>query len=255
MKRPSTFSQRLLRKGPLVEETYRLFAGWSFEETSEQNLRRAFNGQFKTIGWEKEVTQTTGQRLKSFDLIRPLIILAMKGAPFADWRDCWRLFVGATEQPFGGFALDWLYSEFASGRYQIQAENAKEFAVAAWKRHSPKRPLSSYGVTRMARDLFRTSADLGMLAGTGASKTFAPIAMRDAVVLFYAQMIAYFEGSSPRVATSELWRLAYMSPADVHASLLHLHQFKRVDYQIAGSLVQLALPHESALAYAESFHA
>jgi hypothetical protein len=117
------------------------------------------------------------QRLKSFDLIRPLIVLAMKGASFADWRDCWRLWVGATEQPFGEFALDWLFPEFTTGRNQIQSENAREFAVAAWKRRSPKRPLSEYGVSRMARDL---SADLGMLAGAGPSKTFASIAMRDA---------------------------------------------------------------------------
>jgi hypothetical protein len=253
MNRPSTFSQRLLRKGPLVEESYRLFAGWIFEESVEANIRRSFNGQFKTIGWEKEVTQTTAQRLKSFDLVRPFIVMAQKGISFVDWRDCWRLWVGATEEPFGGFALNWLFTEFASGRYQIQSEDAREFAVAAWKQHSPKRPLSEYGVSRMARDLFRTSTDLGMLIGDGARKTFASIAMREVIVLFYAHVIAEFEGSAPRVATSPLWRMAYMSPADVHASLLHLHQFKLVDYQVAGSLVQLTLPHKSALAYAESF--
>lgn len=253
MTRPSTFSQRLLRKGPLVEETYRLFSGWSFEESIAQNIRRALSGQFKTVSWEKEVTQTTTQRVNNLDLIRPLIVLAQKGASFADWRDCWRLWIGATEQPFGDFALDWLFREFAGGRYQIRSENAREFAVTVWKKHSPKRSLSEYGVARMARDLFRSSASLGMLAGEGPNKTFAPIAMRDDVVLFYVHMIAEFEGSAPKVATSNLWRLAYMTPADVHASLLHLHQFKRLDYQVAGSLVQLALPAKSPLAFAESF--
>lgn len=255
MKRPSTFSQRLLRKGPFVEETYRLFAGWSFEKSSEQNLERAFNGQFKTIGWEKEVVQTTAQRLKSFDFIRPLIVLAQKGVSFADWRDCWRLWIGATEQPFGGFAIDWLFPEFASGRYEVRSEDARQFAISAWKGHSPKRPLSAYGVARMARDLLRTAVDLGMLAGEGPGKTFAPIAMRDATALFYAHMIADLEGSAPRVVTSPLWRFAYMSPSDVRAALLHLHQFKRLDYQVAGTLVQLSLPANSALEYAERFEA
>src|SRR5277367_2404096 len=116
MKRPSTFSQRFLRKGPLAEETFRLFSGWSFEESGDQNIRRAFNGQFKTVSWGKEVAQTTAQRMKNLDLIRPLIVLAQNGAAFADWRDCWRLWIGATEEPFGDFALNWLFPELADGR-------------------------------------------------------------------------------------------------------------------------------------------
>ena len=44
-----------------------------------------------------------------------------------------------------------------------------------------------------------------------------------------------------------------MIPAsEVHVTLLHLHQFRRLDYQVAGSLVQLTLPYPSALAFAES---
>ncbi|HKI21226.1 MAG TPA: hypothetical protein VKA15_25255 [Isosphaeraceae bacterium] len=39
---------------------------------------------------------------------------------------------------------------------------------------------------------------------------------------------------------------------EAHAALLHLHQFKRLDYQVAGSLIQLTLPYPSALAFAES---
>jgi hypothetical protein len=49
------FSRRCLRKGPLVEETYRLFVGWKDETSVEDNLRRGFAGQFPTLARGKEV--------------------------------------------------------------------------------------------------------------------------------------------------------------------------------------------------------
>ncbi len=42
-----------------------------------------------------------------------------------------------------------------------------------------------------------------------------------------------------------------MSPSDVERELLRLHQFRKVDYQVAGSIVQLTLPCANACEYAE----
>ena len=47
------------------------------------------------------------------------------------------------------------------------------------------------------------------------------------------------------------WRIFFMLPSDVERELLRLHQFRKVDYQIAGSIVQLALPCATAFEYAE----
>jgi hypothetical protein len=43
-----------------------------------------------------------------------------------------------------------------------------------------------------------------------------------------------------------------MGPDDVERELLRLHQFKKLHYEAAGSLLQLTLPEPSALAYAET---
>ena len=48
------------------------------------------------------------------------------------------------------------------------------------------------------------------------------------------------------------WRMYLMRPGDLETALFHLHQFRAVDYQVAGSLVQISLPSESSLAYAEA---
>ena len=53
------------------------------------------------------------------------------------------------------------------------------------------------------------------------------------------------------ILTSRDWRLYLMHPADVERELLRLHQFKKLDYQVAGSLVQLSLPCRSPQEFAE----
>ena len=252
MRPTPVFSQRYLRKGPLVQETYRLFAGWKDGESVQENLDRGLAGQFPTISWGKEVRTTTSGRLRNLEALRPLIVLARSGMKLEDWRDCWRLWIGATEEPFGGFVREWLFPQMISGRSRVSAAGVQEFALDAWKRHSPKRPLSEYGVVRAARDLVHTAAQLGLLAGSGIVKTVAAIPQSDDIFLFYAQMIADLEGSSAKVPDSDLWRMILIPASEAHAVLLHLHQFKRVDYQVAGSLVQLTLPYPSALAFAES---
>ena len=47
------------------------------------------------------------------------------------------------------------------------------------------------------------------------------------------------------------WRMFLMRPADVEHELLRLHQFRKLEYQVAGSLVALSLPCANACEYAK----
>jgi hypothetical protein len=42
-----------------------------------------------------------------------------------------------------------------------------------------------------------------------------------------------------------------MTPGDVERELLLLHQYRKLDYHVAGSIVELTLPYASACEYAE----
>ena len=53
MRPAPVFSQQYLRKGPLVEETYRLFSEWKDNESTDTNLESEFGAQFSTISWAK----------------------------------------------------------------------------------------------------------------------------------------------------------------------------------------------------------
>lgn len=169
-----------------------------------------------------------------------------------DWRDCLRLWIGATEEPFHSFATGWLFDEKIRGRSVIKSEELVPVVDAAASRRPGKaKPISDYSRIRAARDLLKTAADLGMIEGAGPARAYSGIAMSDDVLVYYVHLIAEMEGDVSRVPDSKLWRLAYMAPQDVQLMLLHLHQFKRLDYQVAGSLVQLTLPASSAEQYAQ----
>ncbi len=76
MKVRPEWSQRLLRKGVLVKETYEVFAAWDDSLTESQNLKATLSGRYPTAGWEREVESTLVRRLRHIELIRPLIALA-----------------------------------------------------------------------------------------------------------------------------------------------------------------------------------
>jgi hypothetical protein len=215
----------------------------------------ALANRYGNVGRTRDVTATLSRRLRNIKGARPLIVLAKSGLLFADWRDCFRLFIGGSEEPFRSFALNWLFREREDGRYLVRAEDVRPFVVDTWKARQAAKPLNEYGVTRTARDLIRTATSLGMLDGHGSSRTFTALAMGDTSLVFYAHMIADMEGWTARIVESPLWRLAYMTPADVHAVLLRLHQYKRLHYELAGSLLQISLPHRSALEFAEGLAA
>jgi hypothetical protein len=250
------WSQRLLRKGVLVEETYNLFSSWDFSLAVEENLSRGLGGRQATQGWEDEVTATIKRRFRDFSKAGSLIVLAQRKLPLAEWRHALRLWVGAHEEPFHTFATGWLFEERERGRTGIRSNDLLSVVdQAAGGRGATAAPISDYSRIRAARDLVKTASDLGMVEGRGVVRTFANLGLSDDMLVYYAQLIAELEGEPSLAPGSRLWRLAYMSPGEVHLSLLHLHQFRRLDYQVAGSLVQLALPARSAVEYARQIQA
>jgi hypothetical protein len=60
-------------------------------------------------------------------------------------------------------------------------------------------------------------------------------------------------GTAPRqLIASPDWRMYLMRPDDVERELLRLHQFHKLRYEVAGSIVELSLPNNSALEFAEA---
>lgn len=245
-------SQRLLRKGSLIEETYNLFTSWKDELSFNDNFNLAFPGTFRTEAWKREVHSTLHRRFRDVRTARSLILLARNGYEISDWKYCLHFYVAIHETLYRLFLETWLYPEYQAGRFGLRTEHAVQHVLTLWKSHNPeKQALSQYGATRTTRDLIRMARDFGLLEGDGPTKTFSSLQLQDEVILYFCHIIAAEEQSASRVPTSELWKLILLSQDQVHAHLLRLHQYRKLDYHFAGSIVELTLPCASANEYAE----
>lgn len=246
-------SQRLLRKGALAEETYELFRGWHDDSSFDENFRRVFAGHFGSEAWKEEVRKTLALRFSDPALAMPLIVLARGGFPMHDWKHCLLLTIASSERDYWEFAENWLFPEYVAGRYRIRTEDVAGFVRAWWAAsRNGSLPLTEYGTIRTARDLIRMARDLGVLRGDGPEKEFARMSLGDTVFLFACHFIAEFEGGTARIPDSPLWKAFLVDPRAVEEALLRLHQFRLLEYQVAGSLVAISLPCAGAREFARS---
>lgn len=252
LKTSASISQRLIRKGALIEDTYNLFSSWKDEMSFDENFDHCFHASFRSEAWKKEIRSTLRRRFRDLKAAKSLIILARGGYDISDWKYCLAFFVAIHETLYNLFLTTWLYPEFQSGRVSLRTEDALPDVLTIWKSsNSGSAPLSEYGAIRTARDLLRMARDFGLLEGDGPSKTFSSVHLSDEMFLYFCHIIAREENSTSRVLSSELWKLLLLSHDQVHAHLLRLHQYRKLEYHVAGSIVELTLPCASTCQYAE----
>jgi hypothetical protein len=95
------------------------------------------------------------------------------------------------------------------------------------------------------------ATDFGLLTGN-VNKHFSPYHLPQECFLYVVHAIAEQEANARCLIDSLDWRLFLMAPEDVERELLNLHQYRKVEYHVAGSLVQLSLPNKSLLDYART---
>lgn len=250
MKENAKISQRLLRKGALAEETYQVFSQWDLARSLDANLLARLEGAHATAAWTNEVRLTLRRRFRDAASAEALIALAQQGLPFSEWRTCLLLWICLKEPLFGDFVSEWLFERYDAGATTLRTEEVLPYIKAYWNRQKAVE-LSEYGAVRTSRDLLRMARDLSLLNDEGSSRVFSGAHLSDRCFLYWAHVIAEQEGGTSRVPSSRLWRFALLRPFDIEHELLRLHQFRQLEYEVAGSLVQLSLPFASSTEYAQ----
>ena len=105
-------------------------------------------------------------------------------------------------------------------------------------------------MNRVATALLKMAVDFDLLRGS-VVKEFASYHLPERSFLYLLYAIREEMHSPRKVLESEDWRMFLMTPADVERELLLLHQYRKLDYHVAGSIVELTLPYASACEYAE----
>ena len=103
---------------------------------------------------------------------------------------------------------------------------------------------------RVAAGLLKIAVDFGLLRGS-VVKEFASFHLPERSFVYLLHALRDEKLSPSKFVGSPDWRMFLMRPGDVEHELLRLHQFRKLEYQVAGSLVQLSLPCTSSREYAE----
>ena len=104
---------------------------------------------------------------------------------------------------------------------------------------------------RVAAGLLKIAADFDLLTGTVA-KQFASYHLQNAASsISFTQLAEREQSPGDAYSPAPDWQLFLMSAVDVEQELLRLHQYRKLRYEVAGSLMQLSLPCSSARDYAE----
>ena len=119
--------------------------------------------------------------------------------------------------------------------------HAKGLTETPWKDSTLK---------RVASGLLRMAVDFGLMRGT-IVRAFTPYHLAADAFLYLLHAMSEVQPNAHAVVHSPDWRMFLMDVSDVERELFRLHQYRRVHYEVAGTLAQLALPCASAAAFVE----
>jgi hypothetical protein len=238
----------------MIDETYSVFAEWDFARTKRQNLDRLRNENFigaTTATWLRDVAWVLNRRFDPNTRDRPLVILAKSGCPMDEWKPLLLWHITRDEFLLRDFLIHWLFPTFESGAYRVRTEDLYDHLRSIPSRGGATEHVwSKTTVNRVAAALLKIAVDFDLLRGS-AVKEFASYHLPERSFLYLLYAIREKTQNPQKLIDSEDWHMFLMPRADVERELLRLHQYRKLDYQIAGSIVQLTLPCANACDYAQ----
>jgi hypothetical protein len=252
--RANIVSSFTMIKGAMINETYAVFAAWDFDRTKRENLDRLRNENFIGAGsttWLRDVAKVLNRRFDPNGRDRALVVLAKNGCDIEEWKPLCLWHITRDEFLLRDFLQNWLFPAYDAGNFRVRPEELHDYLRDIAKRGgTTEHSWSQATLNRVAAGLLKMAVDFGLLRGT-IVKEFASYHLPERSFLYLLYAIRE-EMQSPRmVLESKDWGMFLMTPADVERDLLQLHQYRKLDYHVAGSIVQLNLPYANVCEYAE----
>jgi hypothetical protein len=242
-------------KGAMIPETYEVLARWDFELDKKANLDRLRDENYigaSSVTWVNEVAKVINRRFEPAGRDRPLAILAQGGFPLEEWRPILLWHMTRDEFLVRDFLTSWLFTAYQDGVYRIAPDDLFEYVSTISQRGGQtEHAWTESSVKRVSAGLLKIAADFGLLTG-GTVKEFARYHVPERSLTYLIRAILEHEaGSAQRMLASPEWRMYLMTEDDVTNELLRLHQFRALEFEQAGSLVQLSLDLKEPLQFAE----
>lgn len=255
--RGDVVSSFTIMQGALVEETYRLCSVWDFARDNDANLEAVMTADFighRSSNWARDIRKVLRRRFDFNGNDRPVAELAQRHCSLLIWKPILLWHMTRDEFLLGDFLKQRLFNLHQSGELYVFAADTIPYLKALGQPGRSGDGWTDYTCKRVASALLKLATDFGFLAGA-AKKSFVSYHLPDESFLYILHAIAEHQPNANAIIQSEEWRLFLLDPADVEREILRLHQYRKLHYEVAGSLAQLTLPCDSALAYARKMAA
>jgi Putative inner membrane protein (DUF1819) len=251
--RATVVSSFTIIKGAMIEESYAYLAQWEPGHGRAENLRRFKEGNVagaRTETWLRDVAKVLSRRFDPDGRDRPLARLARAGLDLEVWKPLLLWHITLDEFLLRDFLAGWLFPAHEAGVYRIRPDDLRPYLLGLRERGgATEHAWSEATLRRVATSLLKIAADFGLLAGK-VRREFAGYHLPEPSFLYLLHAVRDTEPNPRKVIESTSFRLFLMQPSDVEHELLRLHQYQRLGYEVAGSLVELRLPCASAEEYA-----
>jgi hypothetical protein len=182
---------------------------------------------------------------------RALVVLAKNGCPIEEWKPLLLWHMTRDEFLLGDFLANWLFPIYEAGALRVNSAELVDYLVAIRQRGGVTEHVwKESTLKRAAAGLLKIAVDFGLLRGSGV-KEFTSYHLPEKSFLYLLHVLRDEKHAPSKVVSAPEWRMFLMRPDDVERELLRLHQFRKLDYQVAGSIVELKLPCASSSEYAE----
>ena len=241
-------------KGSLIEETYAVFRAWDFSLSRAENLRCMRDDNIMgapSTNWARDVAKVLNRRFEPAGRDRPLVDLARAGCTRDVWKPLLLWHMTRDEFLVRDFLIHWLYPQHTAGIYRVHTADVVPYLKSLAKKKDVvwSGQWTDATTARVASGLLRIATDFGLLTGSQA-REFASYHLPEPSFLYLLHAMADTETNARRIIDAPDWRMYLMDAADVEREIFRLHQFRRLHYDVAGTLAQLKLPCGSSADYA-----
>lgn len=239
-------------KGSLIEETYLIFQSWDFALSKRENLQKVKESNpigATSANWLRDVAKVLNRRFDPNGRDRPLVELARARSNRELWTPILLYHVTRDEYLLRHFLLDWLFTQYTSGTYRLRSEDLFPYleSIAKTGDASPE-GWATPTLKRVAAGLLRMAVDFGLMNGT-VTREFVPYHLPEEAFLYLLHAMAEEKLNAGAIVNSPDWRMYLLSPEDVENEIFRLHQYRKLHYEVAGSLARLELPCRTLIDY------
>jgi hypothetical protein len=238
--RANVVSSFTVIKGAIIDETYAVFSAWDFQVSKRENLDRLRNTNFigaSSATWLRDIAKVLNRRFDTEGRDRPLVLLAKKGLGIEEWKPLLLWHLSRDEFLVRDFLETWLFSAYEVGAFRVRPDEVESYLDDIGKRGA---------ITEHA-----WSDQTKKRVAAGLPKEFASYHLPEQCFMYILHAMRDSGLSPGKILYSPAWQLFLVRPSDVEYEVLRLHQFRKLEYHVAGSIVQLDLPCASAYEYAE----